>query len=201
MAWKIAYGVLAVIAAFLIYGIYTMAGAKGALKYFPPEYTSGPADADLTVVEFMDFDCIHCRNAHPIINEAVAQDGKVRYAPVPLPVLTGDSAYAVKLTYAAAKQGKYKEAVDEFITNYGKVDESNVTDIALKLGVDGDQLKADAESEEIKEAIARNLRLFMRLEVRGTPTFFIGYDMKYEPKGSPTVENFLSVFNEARATR
>ncbi len=199
MVRRISYLFFAVVIAYISYGIYSFASLRASLSNLPKEYVLGSLDGDLTVVEFFDYGCDHCRSIHPIITEAVRRDGKIRYVPLPLMTRSGGpSTEATRLTYAAAQQGKYGAVFDELITNFRSLDDAGVTDLALKLGLDAEKLKTDAKSPAGVKAMDKSGIMFRRAGGEFTPTFMIGSGIKYVPDTKPSVEDFLRMFREAR---
>ena len=73
--------------------------------------------AEITVVEFADFRCGHCKDAVPIIEAAYRKLGKsVKFIFVPFPPATTQSIAAARASMAAADQGafwKYHDALFE----------------------------------------------------------------------------------------
>ena len=43
------------------------------------DHIRGPADADVTLVEYGDFECPYCGLAEPVIRELLADFGDLRY--------------------------------------------------------------------------------------------------------------------------
>jgi protein-disulfide isomerase len=195
--WGLFYVVLVISVALLLYGIYTLVTIRGSLDKIPPGFSFGPPDADVHVVGFVDYSCDHCRVVDPILMEAIKQDGHVRYSP--LVISRGTPAeYAMKLTYSASLQNKYKEAFTLFMTDDYNVSAGNLTDVALRLGIDEETLRAGVEEPMTERLIDMSYRTFSTLGGEFTPTFFIGADIKYLPYNVPTVEEWLKLFDEAR---
>ncbi len=198
MIWRILLLVLAVCIGLLSFTVYTLHSAQKALENVPSVYTFGPPDADLEVVGFLDYSCAHCREAWPAIMEAVKKDGKVRFAPLLISPPGGDDEYAMRLTYAAAVQEKYKEAFTHIIGDYRPMGEESVEVLSLKAGLDAAGLREDIGTPIVDGQINKNTELFKKLGGQYTPAFFIGPRIKYVPASTPTTEDFLRVFQEAR---
>ncbi len=72
----------------------------------------GNFDADVTVIEFFDVNCPHCRSWHPGMKEVVAaNENKARFYMVPF-VLGAHSVAQTSLLLMAAQEDKYFEALD-----------------------------------------------------------------------------------------
>lgn len=198
IVWRLFYFVLFVSVALLAYAIYTLGVMRTSLDQVPSSFTFGPPDAGLHVVAFVDYDCAPCRAADAAMMRAMEKDGGVRYSP--LPISSGTPAeYAMKLTYSAGLQGKFKEAYRYFMTNNYKVDEKDITDIGLALGIEESKLRAGLEEPLTGKLIDKSYRTYSVLGGKSVPTFFIGRSIMYEPQAAPTPEDFIKLFAEARS--
>ncbi|PKR57433.1 DsbA family protein [Thalassospira lohafexi] len=138
----------------------------------------GPADAPVTVIEFFDYHCGYCKRALDGVMEIVENsDGKVRTIFVELPILREESATAARAALAAAKQGKYMEVHQAFMTNRGLLDEDRINDLAAAAGVDVDQMRADMQSPEINGMLAQYSAMAQTVGISGTPAFIINGTM------------------------
>lgn len=184
---------------FVCYNIYAVYAAQRSAAKAPESYGIFPADADLTVVEFMDYSCSYCQQAHPIITEAIQRDGRVRYIPRPI-TFNKDAFVAAMLVYQAGAQGHFMAAHNDMITNYKPVDEAALANFSEKFGLD--QSKFTGAQADIQNKLQHNIHLFRTLGVRGTPSFLIGPDILYMPdKTMPSVEDFLELFKQVRSQK
>ena len=72
-------------------------------------FVAGNPNGDVSVVTFLDYNCLYCREGAPDLAKLIAQDGKVRLVLKKLPVLGKDSEEVARVALAAAPQGKYLE--------------------------------------------------------------------------------------------
>jgi protein-disulfide isomerase len=157
------------------------------------------AEADLEVVEFIDYSCPFCQMIHPTITEAVMLDGKVRYIPKPLPTTNKRSTNAAIHAYAAGRQGKFIEMHNALIADFPNLTDEKLARLVLQLGLDQAQFAQDMRNPEIEKTLQDNATQFERFGTKATPTFVIGKKMLYVPSGAmPTADDFLRMFNEAR---
>lgn len=199
MATRIFYIVMGLAAAFLLLEIYQLTTARTALDDVEPGYGIMPENADLTVVEFLDYSCHYCREVHPAIMEAVRRDGRVRYIPRPVSTNT-EAAYAVFLVYSAGRQGKFMEAHNELMENYRAIDEEFVDDFAAQFNLNKDEFPAYID--DIRKQLTENTRMYKNMGAAGTPAFAIGDTVFFTPQGQmPGTEDFLQMFEEARAAQ
>lgn len=166
------------------------------------EYSLAPVEHDITFVSFLDYNCPHCKDAHPVIMNALERDGRVNYIPRPADFIETDGLALSRLPYAAAKQGKFWEMHEALIENYRVVDEQVLQDITLELGIDQDKLMADYESKEVIKLSQKNHDLHRKFRLDGTPAYAVGRKIMFQPRTrTPTAEDFIAIFNEARGTR
>lgn len=197
IVWRLFYVALFISIALLAYAVYTLATVRGSLDNIPASFSFGPPDAGLHVVAFLDYDCPPCHAANDAMMAALEKDGNVRYSPLVLSPGTL-SEYATELTYSAGLQSKYKDAYKYFMANDFKVDANDLTDIGLKIGIDEKAL-AGGLKEPIKEKlIEKTEQTFSVLGGSTVPTFFIGPGIKYVPEGTPSADDFLKLFAQAR---
>ena len=129
----------------------------------------GAADADVTIVQFFDYNCSFCRASMADIEKLLATDKRVRVVYRELPVLGPDSENAARISLAAAKAGKYA-AFHRAVYAAGQPEPRAVERIAKGLGVDLTFASDPAAMAEINA----NLGLARPLQITGTPAWVIG---------------------------
>ncbi len=138
--------------------------------------TLGPADAPITIVEFFDYNCPHCRNATSwLMSQLDDKRQDVRVVFMELPVLdsrTRTSALAARASVAASMQGKYREMHTAMMQN-NKLNKSNILKIAAEAGLDVDQLEKDMESAQAYRFVDEVLKLAREANVQATPSFYV----------------------------
>jgi len=198
MVWRIFCFVLAISIGLLLFGIYTIYSARSALNNVPEAFAFGPEDADISMIGFLDYSCTHCRDSYAPVMEAIKKDGKVKFTPLLVSPPESTDEYAMRLTYGAGLQDKYKEAFQEIMGNYRAIGKSDVTDFALKLGLDSEKLEKSVNDPIVDRLVLKSQAVFRNMNGQYTPTFFIGSNIKYVPTVTPTAEDFLRIFKEAR---
>ena len=144
---------LALLASLLLMGSASIAVAqtaaispagKSAILASPGVPFAGARNADVTVVEFLDFNCPYCKKTAPILSAFIAADPKVRVLYRDWPIFGGVSVYAARAALAANYQGRYLQAHDALISNPGRLtSESEVRDGLKRAGVDLARLDHD----------------------------------------------------------
>lgn len=145
----------------------------------PDSPIAGPADAPVTIVEFLDPECESCRAMAPVVKEILQQYPTqvrlvVRYFP-----LHQNSVLAAAATEAAGQQGKYWEMQELLFARqpeWGEQREPQMalfTNYARELGLDIERWTTDSANPAIPAKVERDRVDGVALGVQGTPTFFI----------------------------
>lgn len=200
MGLRIFYVLLVIAIAWFGFQVYRLQAAYSVLDNGPEGFITAPADADLTVVEFMSYSCKFCREVHPTITEAVKKDGRVYYIPRPLPSDTDKFAtHAANIAYTAGEQGRFLAAHDFLIENYRMDTMDAMLELIKKADIEETKFKADYDTQNSEQYVNQNARAFVTFGAKKTPLFIIGDNLFYTPEERmPTVDDFLKMFAQAR---
>jgi protein-disulfide isomerase len=138
--------------------------------------TFGAAHANVTVVEYFDYNCPFCKALAPAFHAFMGKDHAAAVLFKEWPIFGGVSIYAAQSALAANFQGKYLQAHDALI-NAPRLAENAQVDAALRrAGIDMAQLKKDlvAHRESIDGLLMRNDAEARALGLRGTPGILAG---------------------------
>lgn len=148
--------------------------------------TLGPANAPVTLVEFLDPECESCAAFSPVVKSILKENEDnirlvVRYMP-----LHPNSFNAATFTEAAGEQGKYWEAQEllfkkqpEWGTKHGapSAEQPDVSTLLKKyadeLGLDKAKIDTVFTERRYTAKLQRDLKDGQALGVRQTPTFFV----------------------------
>ncbi len=151
--------------------------AKNAAALFNASQspTLGNTNGDVTIVEFLDYQCGHCKAMSPVIGELIKADPKVQVVVRGLPIFGESSKIATKAVIASNKQGadKFAKFNDALLASTEPLNEKNIFAIAKKSGLDATKLKKDMSSKEVEDQINENFRLARELGLMGTPAFIL----------------------------
>jgi protein-disulfide isomerase len=145
----------------------------------PDSPTFGPADAPVTLVEFLDPECESCRAFNPTVKQILNDyTGRVRLVVRYMP-FHHNSVLAATVTEAAGEQGKYWEMQDMLFRRqplWGERREPQ-TDLfiryAAELGLDLERLRSSMAQTRHAEKVERDRQDGQSLGVVRTPTFFV----------------------------
>ena len=133
-------------------------------------------EGDVTVVEFLDYNCPYCKRALEEVDALVAADPNVRLVVREWPILGPDSVVAARAALAAREQGQYEE-MHEALMALDRADESSVMGAAAAIGLDVEKLAADMASPTIDAHFQRSNELALGLGFSGTPSFVVGDEL------------------------
>jgi protein-disulfide isomerase len=137
-------------------------------------YVVGPADAKVTVVEFFDYKCPHCKASLGAVKSLLDSGLKVRVAFIERPILTPESHVAALAAVAARRQeGKYLPFHIALMETPGELSKERILDIARNVGLDAARLERDMAEPAVAESINQSTALANRLHLNGTPTFIV----------------------------
>lgn len=133
----------------------------------------GAKDADVTVVEFFDYNCGYCRASLADISKLIAGDAKIKVVYRELPILSEESTLAARVSLLAAEQGKYP-AFHKALFAGGRASKESILAAAAKSGIDRKAAETAISSNRYDPEIESNLKLAQELGASGTPTFVVG---------------------------
>jgi protein-disulfide isomerase len=151
----------------------------------------GNPQGDITLVEFMDYNCGFCKRAMEDVTALSKADPKLRVVLKDFPILGPDSVEASRVAVAAKNQlqgAKYFEFHNKLMGVKGKVNAAKALDIAKEAGADVAQLKKDMEAPATKAAIEDTVALGDRLGLTGTPAFIIGDEIVFGAVGQAALK-------------
>ncbi len=140
------------------------------------DHITGDSAASIEIVEFGDYQCSYCADAHPIIKELLDTFGnqvKFSFRNFPLQESHELARPAAIAAEAAGLQDKFWEMHDALYDNQYRLAEDLFEELAETIGLDLDQFKKDCDSESIKEKIEFDFESGVRSGVNGTPSFYV----------------------------
>lgn len=157
--------------------------------------STGAKDADVVIIEFMDYNCGYCKRAFEELDVILKEDKKVKVYFIEMPILGPTSLEAAKWALAAHKQGKYFEYHTALMKHQGPKNESVLESKAKDVKLDIKKLKEDKESDEIRAELERNMSRANLMNITGTPGFIIGGEVV---RGYLTLDQMKEAITEAR---
>ncbi len=179
---------------------------KAQLAIFPEiseeDWTKGPEDAILTVMEYTDFFCPYCALAYAELEtlmEKYPDDVRLVYRPLPLDSLHPNAPLAAYAAEASGMQGKFWEMYSAIFSNQEALSAFTTEEVtewlsttAEGLGLDMDQFNTDIASEDVINKITTTQQAMFAAGVSSTPTILVNG----RPVGNWTaayLSNFIEV--------
>jgi len=150
--------------------------AEVAILRNPGTPPAGATNADVTLVEYFDYNCPFCKKLAPGLQGLLKADARVALVYKDWPILGEVSRYAARLALAAGWQGKYLLAHDTLMAAARLASNGQVDSLLREAGLNMERLKADAQSHgaEIDALLQRNDTEARALGIRGTPGLLAG---------------------------
>ena len=136
----------------------------------------GTPDAPVTVVEFSDFECPFCKQAHPTLKQLLERyPGKIRlaYRDFPLDSIHPQARRAAEAARCAHDQTKFWEYHDVLFSQSPRLSTDDLRRYADQVGLDVTKFDDCLTAGTHKAAVQRDLDEGNRLGVTGTPAFFV----------------------------
>lgn len=169
------------------------------------EHTVGAGTANVTLVEYGDFQCPSCGAYFPVLDSIKEKYGDqitFQFRHFPLTQIHQNAMAAHRAAEAAAKQGKFWEMHDLLYERQNLWSQSNnaatiMEDYATELALNIDQFKADFASSDVNATINADIAAGNEKGVTGTPSFILNGEKIESPQ--PSVEAFTAILDEALA--
>jgi protein-disulfide isomerase len=142
----------------------------------PHDHIIGPHNARVTLVEYGDYQCPYCGNAHPIVKalqDKFSRTMRFVFRNFPLVQAHEFAMGAAEIAEAAGNQGKFWEMHDWLYAHQRTLEPEMLLKGAAQLQLDTDQIKAALEDGELNKRIEYDLNGGTESGVDGTPAFFI----------------------------
>ena len=162
------------------FGAKPYAPAQEALTKGINGPAKGPAKAEVTIVEFSDLQCPHCKDAQPVIEKLLAAEPNARFVfqnfPLPMHNWANKAASYADCVGRASNDAFWKFVQGTF-DEQSNITESNadekLTAIADGAGVKGADMATCAAKPETRARIEKSVALGQEVGVTGTPTVYV----------------------------
>jgi protein-disulfide isomerase len=179
--------------------LVTAAGQKQILTD-PGAPLFGSTHANITVVEYFDYNCSYCRKLAPAFGALVGKDANVAVLYKEWPIFGGVSKYAARSALAAQWQGKYLQAHEALMSAPRLAQDAQVDAALQRAGIDMPRLKKDLEVHgvAIDQLLDRNQIEANALNLQGTPGLVVG---QYVVWNIGDLQGLESAVDHARKSR
>lgn len=171
------------------------------------DHVLGPEDAPVTLVEYGDFECPHCRAAHFYLKNVLATMGDdVRFAfrHMPLAQIHPLAQPAAEAAEAAGAQGPFWPMHDAIYENQDRLGPALLTRLGQRLGLDMQRFADDVQSHRFLPKVKEDFMSAVRSGAAGTPSFFINgepYEGSYDDEALIEALRFAAQARAAHAPK
>ncbi len=140
------------------------------------DHIRGPRTAPVTLVEYGDFECPHCGQAHGVLNalqEEIGDQFRLVFRNFPLTQVHPHAERAAEAAEAAGAQGRFWEMHDALFENQEALEDESLFSYAQDLDLDLVMFERDVVGGVYTARVREDFMSGVRSGVNGTPTFFI----------------------------
>lgn len=162
----------------------------------PHDHVQGDPDAPVTLVEYGDYQCPHCRLAYFVIKqlqERFHEQLRFVFRNFPLVQIHPYAETAAEAAEFADQQGLFWEMHDAIYENQDQLSIPLLFELGEQLGLSTEDLRRALESHEFLNKIREDFSGGVRSGVNGTPTFFINGERH---DGSYAFEDLAAAIDE-----
>jgi protein-disulfide isomerase len=155
------------------------------------------ATAQVTLVEYGDYECPYCRAAVLIVQELQALLGdqfRFVFRHFPLTGVHPHAQHAAEAAEAAAAQGRFSEMHAALFEHQEALDVDHLLQYAAELDLDTARIRRELAAHTHADKVREDFESGLRSGVRGTPTFYLD-DARYD--GLVGVRQLLAAIREA----
>ncbi len=148
---------------------------KGASLVNFQDITKGNGESGVTVIEYFDPNCPHCKDFHQIMKKLVkAHSEDVRFVYKPFP-LRQSSLPEIQALYVAAQSGKFSEMLDAQYARQGRsgISMGDLRAIASEIDMDPDVLSNRVKNNEYRDQVLKQRKRAVKAGVDSTPTVLV----------------------------
>lgn len=169
------------------------------------DFSSGRADAPVTIVEYTDYQCAYCArfqaDTYPEIRKNFIDTGKVRFIKRDLPLdVHPEALKAAQAGRCAGEQGKFWEMHDLLSANSSLLGAETYLRFARELSLDAREFKACVDSDRHLSDIRAGVEGAAAIGIRSTPSFVVGTVKGDTLEGTEIVGAFPYAVFEKRIT-
>ena len=193
--------VFLIVVAGLVFGGLRLLGSKpqALVEVSPEDWVKGEDLAQVTLIEYSDFQCPACAAYYPLINQIKDDFGdnlKLVYRHFPLTSIHKNALVSAQAAEAAGLQGKLWEmhnALFEHQADWSELDDptSKFIEYATNLELDIEKFANDLASDEVNQKVKDDLDSALDLKINATPTFFMNGKRITNPKNYDAFKSLI----------
>jgi protein-disulfide isomerase len=153
----------------------------------------GNPAAKVTLVEFADYECPHCKRLQPVLRQILEEfpnDVKVYFKHYPLPQHT-NARLAAEAAVAAYQQKKFWPFQDRLWDKQDELSPAEIEKIAKESGLDVSKFRQDLDSQAVKARVQQDRADGQALGLQATPTLYIDGREYTDPKDTDSLREWI----------
>jgi protein-disulfide isomerase len=142
----------------------------------PRDHIRGPVDAEVTLVEYGDYECSRCGQAHSVARRVQQRLGdRLRFVfrNFPIREIHPCAQHAAEAAEAAGAQNKFWQMHDRLFERQPALENGFLVEYADKLSLDTTRFLRDMSQHTYADRVREDITSGTQSGVHGTPTFFI----------------------------
>jgi protein-disulfide isomerase len=171
-------------------------GPKLTLPDEERDHIQGSPEGPIALLEYGDYECPACGEAHPIVKAIQRQLGDdlcFAFRNFPLTNAHPHAEHAAEAAEAAGMQGSFWPMHDVLFENQDALEDDDLAEYAATLGLDEVRLIREVLSGAYAGRVREDFKSGVRAGVNGTPTFFINGE-RYD--GARSLEPLLAAMRQ-----
>lgn len=142
------------------------------------DFSIGPDDAPITIVEFFDYNCGYCKRVFQPLMQVLQENEDVRLVFKEMPILNSNSTDAARTALAIDDKMKFLTFHTKLMTHGGNINAALIDRTLKELKLSPADIRKAAMAAEISKTINRTQGLASRLGITGTPAFVINDELR-----------------------
>ncbi|WP_042251254.1 DsbA family protein [Paracoccus sp. PAMC 22219] len=170
---------------------------RQALERDPTAPVLGNPQGDITLTEFFDYNCPHCKTMLPVMSDLVRSDPQLRVVLREWPVFGPGSEFAARASLAALPTGNYWRLHAGLLGMRGRAEEATVMRTVRDLGLDEAAIRTGMDGDAVERHITNSHLLGDHMGLMGTPSFICGDEAAF---GAMSLEELRALVQRGRRT-
>ena len=142
----------------------------------PADHVDGPANASAVLVEYGDYECVHCGLAHPnvaAVRKHFATQLRFVYRHFPLTQVHPNAVPAAETAEFAGAHNRFWTMHDALFANQARLGPGLFIRLAIAFDLPASDLQNDLIAHRFRDKVRNDFLGGVRSGVNGTPAFFI----------------------------
>ncbi|PSQ78608.1 MAG: vitamin K epoxide reductase [Bacteroidetes bacterium QH_7_62_13] len=163
------------------------------------DVTKGPSDASVTIIEYFDPNCPHCKTFHQTMKPLVSEYGEqvqVVYKPFPL---GRGSLPEIQALYLANEEDKFSKMLEAQYSrqNRSGISKQDLRAIASEIGMNSDVLVSKIDQGKYRKKIVAQYKRAREIGVDSTPTVLVNGHF-VQSRSQECMETFIQRAQEGK---